>query len=232
MAIQLQGNGGVVAEVDGTTFRAIRVTARPVNYGSLGMYRLGMHSGVMAAALAANAEIYQFRWTDATNFALVFRVSISAGGPQIAATGAVLSWSLMMAVARAWSVIGSGGTRAVMTGNINKLRTSMGTSLVNDAGIATTAGLTAGTKTIDHATSNMGTVTGAFSTGAITVQTVANMLPHTDLFNAVYGGSHPLVLAGTGGGEGFIIRNGTVNFPAAATWVFSVTSEWAEAAAF
>ena len=227
MAIQIQGNGGVVAEVDGTTFRAIRITARPINYGSLGMYRLGMQSGTMAAALAANAEMFQFRWADATNLGLVYKVSLSAGA-NVAATAAALG-TFCMAAARAWSAAGSGGLRAVLTGNISKLRTSMGTSLVNDAGISTTAGLTAGTKTIDHATSNMGSVSFGIGTGAITTALNLTFLEQTPLFDADGEGMHPLVLAQN---EGFIIRNGTVIFPATMTWVFSVNCLWAEASAF
>lgn len=227
MAIQIQGNGGVVAEVDGTTFRAVRVTGRPINYGSLGMYRLGMHSGTIAAALAANAELFQFRWPDATNLALVYKVSISAGA-NVAASAAALG-SIVMAAARSWSAAGSGGTRAVLTGNINKLRTSMGTSLVNDAGIASTGALTAGTKTIDHATSNLGAVAFGIGTGAITAATNLSFLDDVRLFDADGEGMHPLIHAQN---EGFIIRNGTVAFPAAMTWVLAVNVVWAEAAAF
>lgn len=230
MAIQIQGNGGVVAEVDGTTFRALRITARPINYGSLGMYRLGMTSGTMAAALAANAEMFQWRWTDATNLGMVWKVSISAGA-QLASTAAV-AFAFNMAVARAWSVVGSGGLRAVLTGNIAKLRTSMGTSLVNDAGISTTAGLTAGTKTIDHATSNLGAVASGIGTGAITTAIAMPLLPLSILFDADGEGQHPLICGATGGGEGFIIRNSPVAFPATMTWVFSVNVLWAEALAF
>ena len=227
MAIQIQGNGGVVAEVDGTTFRAIRVTARPVNYGSLGVYRLGMTTGTMAAALGANAEIFQWRWADATNLGIVYKVSMSAG-QQLASTAAV-AISFNMAVARAWTVVGSGGLRAVLTGNINKLRTSMGTSLVNDAGISTTAALTAGTKTIDHATSNLSAWAGGVGTGAITTQTQMNLMPHFAFFDADGEGACPLVCAQN---EGFIIRNSPVAFPATMTWVASVNVLWAEAAAF
>lgn len=227
MAIQIQGNGGVVAEVDGTTFRAIRVTARPVNYGSLGMYRLGMHTGTMAAALAANAEIFQWRWADATNLGLVYKVSMSAGA-QLASTAAV-AFSFNMAVARSWSAAGSGGLRAVLTGNISKLRTNMGTSLVSDAGISTTAGLTAGTKTIDHATSNLSTVASGIGTGAITTAIAIPLLPLTIMFDADGEGQMPLVCAQN---EGFIIRNSPVAFPATMTWVGAVNCLWAEAAAF
>lgn len=227
MSIQIQGNGGVVAEVDGTTFRALRITTRPINYGSLGVYRLGMTTGTMAAGLANDAEIFQWRWPDATNLGIVYKVTISVG-QQLASTGA-LALGFNMAIARSWSAAGSGGLRAVLTGNICKLRTSMGTSLVNDAGISTTGALTAGTKTIDHATSNIGAVSFGVGTGAITVTTTMNLLPDTDLFNALDGSAHPIVFVQN---EGFIIRNKPVSWPATVTWCASVNATWAEAAAF
>jgi hypothetical protein len=225
MAIQIQGNGGVVAEVDGTTFRAIRVTARPVNYGALGMYRLGATSGTIAAALAANSELFQFRWPDASNLALVYKVNISAG-LNVAATAAGLV-SLVMTAARTWTAAGSGGTRLTLTGNNCKLRTSMGTTLVNDAGIATTGALTAGTKTLDA--TNLAAVAFAILTGAITTVVSGTILPPTDLFASGTEGDHPLVLAQN---EGFVIRNGATAFPASATWHLGVNVLWAEAAAF
>jgi hypothetical protein len=219
MAIQVQGNGGVIA--------ALRVTSRPLNYGSLGAYKLGMASGTMAVSLAANAELFQFRWTDATNLAVIHRVNVSAGS-NVAATAATLL-SLNMAIARSWTGIGTGGTRAVLTGNISKLRTSMGTSLVNDAGISTTAGLGAGTKTIDHATTNLASVSFGIGTGAITVSNNLTFLPTVELLNVDSPADHPIVFAQN---EGFIIRNGVVAFPAGMTWTFSVNTSWIEAAAF
>jgi hypothetical protein len=227
MAIQIQGNGGVVAEVDGTTYRALRVTSRPLNYGSLGAYKLGMASGTMAVSLVANSELFQFRWPDATNLAVVYRVNISAGSNVAASTAALLSFN--MAIARSFGASGSGGTRAVLTGNISKLRTSMGTSLVNDAGISTTTGLGAGTKTIDHATSNLASVSFGIGTGAITTSNNLTFLPTTELLNVDSPSDHPIVFAQN---EGFIIRNGTVAFPAGMTWTFSVNTSWIEAAAF
>jgi hypothetical protein len=227
MAIQIQGNGGVIAEVDGTTFRALRITARPVNYGSLGIYRLGMTSGTMAAALGANAEIFQWRWADATNLGLVHKVSFSAA-LQLASTAAV-ALGINMAFARGWSAAGSGGLRAVLTGNIAKLRTSMGTSLVNDAGISTTAGLTAGTKTIDHATSNAGAMVGGVGTAAVTALGNTTLFPQQAFFDADGEGRMPFCAVQN---EGFILRNSPVAFPATMTWVFAVNVLWAEAAAF
>lgn len=227
MAIQIQGNGGVVAEVDGTTYRALRITPRPVNYGSLGIYKTGVESGIMAAALAANAEIYQFRWPDATNLALIYNVEISAGAATAATAAAALS--LNLAVARSWTGAGTGGTRSVLTGNICKLRTSMGTSLVNDMGIATTAGLTAGTKTIDHATTNMGSVSFGVGTGAITTVVAMNLIDKMHLFESNHEGGCPIIHVQN---EGHIIRNGVIAFPAGLTWKFSVETSWAEVAAY
>lgn len=224
MAIQLQGNAGTVAEVDGTTFRAVRVTGRPLDYGALGFYRVSAVSGTMAAALAANAEIFQFRWPDATRLAVVQRIAISAGA-NVAATAAALC-SVRVTAARSWTVAGSGGTRLNLTGNNQKLRTSMGTSLVNDIGISTTAGLTAGTKTLDA--QDLGGLSYGIGTGAITTALNLNLFPLTELLNIDASTDHPLVLAQN---EGFVIRSGVIN-PATMTWAFTVNVSWAEVAAY
>src|SRR6266545_506771 len=78
MAIQIQGNGGTVLEVDGSTFRAARVVARPIDHGALGHYKYGGFTGILPAALGANSEIFQFRWADTTRIALITKVKISA----------------------------------------------------------------------------------------------------------------------------------------------------------
>jgi len=226
MPIQFQGNGGVVAEVDGTTFRAIRVTNRPVNYGSLGYYRIGALSGTMAAALAAGSDIFQWRWTDATNLGLLYKVAISASA-NVAATAAAITGFLLTA-ARNWTGIGTGGTRLTMTGNNAKLRTSMGTSLINDIGVATTGLLGIGTKTLD--TTNMGSIVLGIGTGAITTSHILNLINKGDgiLFDADGEGFHPYVAAAN---EGAVIRTDVI-FPAAMTWKFGVDAVWAEAGAF
>lgn len=226
MAIQIQGNGGVVAEVDGTTFRALRVTNRPVNYGSLGYYRVGASSGTIAAALAANSELFQWRWADATNLGLLYKVQVSAGA-NVAATAAAIS-SFNLTAARNWTVAGTGGTRVNMAGNNAKLRTSMGTSLINDVGVATTAALGAGTKTLDA--TNLASIGFGIGTGAITVSLPLNILGAGDglLFDADGEGFHPFIAAQN---EGVVVRSGII-FPAAMTWQFSVNCVWAEAAAF
>jgi len=220
MGLQFQGNTGVIAEVDGTTFRAVRTTPRPVEFGALGSYRVGATSGTMAAALGANSEIFQFRWPDATRLALVHRVTISAG-VNVAATAAALL-SFRLTAARSWTVAGSGGTRLTLTTSNGKLRTSMGTTLVNDAGIATTGALTAGTKTLDA--TDLSNVSYGIGTGALTASVALDIIPDTVLFSQDDTVGYPLVLALN---EGFVIRSGLVG-PLTMTWAFSVNVHWTE----
>lgn len=226
MAIQLQGNGGTVAEVDGTSYRALRATGKPLDVGSLGHYRIGMTTGTIGAALAANGELFQFRWTDATRLCVVQKVLISAGA-NVAATAAGLV-NLDMTIARSWSAAGTGGTAATITGNNQKTRTSMGTTLLGEARCATTAALGAGTKTLDSQA--IGNVFIGIGTGAITTSAKLGLVDKIDLLEVDADMSiHPVVLAQN---EGFVIKNGATAWPAAMTWGLSVTVVWAEVSAF
>lgn len=224
MAIQIQGNGGVVAEVDGLTFRALRVTGRPIDYGALGYYSIGMVSGTIAAAIAANSEVFQFRWVDATRFAVIYRLVCSAG-MNVAATAAGL-FALRAAMARGWTADGSGGTAATMTGNNQKLRTSMGTSLVGTIRMATTAALGAGTKTIDG--QDFGAMATGIGTGAITTGVKLPIFDQQNLLNVDSTNDHPVILATN---EGILVRVGNAG-PAAMTWHLAVSCQWAEVTAF
>ena len=218
MAIQLQGNSGVVAEVDGTNYRAMRATLRPIDAGALGSYRISQLSGTMAAGLAANAEIFQFRWSDATRLCVV--TSVIWDGLSGSATAFAAGFGKVdMLVARSWTADGSGGTAATITGNNGKQRTSMGTTLLGASRIASTAALTAGTKTLD--TQAVGQYSAAFGTG-----TSVQWMPQFDLFHADPGGESPLIFAQN---EGFVVR---ATVPATGTWQFGVTVVWAEVTAY
>jgi hypothetical protein len=220
--------GGVSAALAGVGAEAaspMHMVRYPVSVGAGGAYRLGTVSGTMAAALAANAEIFQFRYvTAASRVALVYKVSIAAGAN--VAAGAAAITSFRMTAARSWTAAGTGGTRLNLTGDNVNLRTSYTTSEVNDAGISTTAGLTAGTKTLD--TTDLSSVSIGIGTGAITTGVALSLLPLTNLFDADGEGQHPLVLANQ---EGFIIRSGII-FPITMTWAFSVNVLWLEVPAF
>jgi len=218
MAIQLQGNGGTVAEVDGTNYRAMRATLRPIDAGALGAYRLSLLSGTMAAGLAANSEVFQFRWSDATRLCVV--TSVLWDGLSGSATAFTAGFGKVdLLVARSWTADGSGGSPATLSGNNQKQRTSMGSTLLGAARISSTAALTAGTKTLD--THAHGQYSAAFGTATST-----QWIPQFDLFHADPGGEAPLIFAQN---EGFVVR---ATVPATGTWQFGVTVCWTEVAAY
>lgn len=218
MAIQLQGNGGTVAEVDGANYRALRTTLRPIDYGAFGAYRLSMLSGTMAAGLTANSEVFQFRWSDATRLCAV--TSIIWDGLSGSATAFAAGFGKVdLMVARSWTADGSGGSAATISGNTQKQRTSMGSTLLGSARISSTAALTVGTKTLDNQAH--GQYSAAFGTATST-----QWIPQLDLFHADPGGESPLVLAQN---EGFVVR---ATVPATGTWQFGVTVVWTELAEY
>lgn len=220
MAIQVQGNSGTVVEVDGTTFRAMRITSRPVEYGALGLYRIAMLSGTMAAGIAAASEIFQARWTNATNLALIWGLSFDGFGSATAFTAGFGNMS--MTIARSWTADGSGGTAATLTGNNQKMRTSMGTSLMGTIRVSTTAALGAGTKTLDAQ---------PIAQIALSINAVANtqyLPPATVAYGNLEAGGNPtpVVLAQN---EGIVVR---ATVPATGTWQFGVTMAWAEVTSY
>lgn len=224
MAIQIQGNGGTVVEVD-TNTRAFRVAQRPLDVGSLGAYSLGVVTGILPAALGANSEIFQFRWTHATNICILRSVRISASvSTTFFAAGVPVQ--IEMRIARGWSVDGSGGTAQVFsTANTNKKRTSFALSSLSDTGVrvATTAALGAGTKTLD-------TNPCAFIAAAGPITASLNGLiipPYTTLWSRDTSDEYPFTFVQN---EGFVIRS--VAVPATGTWTLAATIEWAEMASF
>lgn len=208
----------------GAQNKSARIEARGVDYGVLGHYSYGGFTGILPAALAANSEIYQFRWADATRFAVITKVIISAAvSTTFFAAGVPVQIDMIKSTA--WSVAGTGGT-ALTPAAALKHRTSMGSSLVvaGDARIATTAALGAGTKTLEA-----NSMAALIAAGPITASLNGVIIPpSTILFNAEPGdGEHPLILAQN---EGFSIRS--VAVPGTGTWQASVRIRWAEVAAY
>ena len=222
MAIQVQGNGGVVAEVDGTTYRALRVTLRPVDYGALGSYRVSVISGTMAAGLAGASEVFQVRWTAATNLALIWGVQLDGmGGSATAFTAGFASFRLF--IARGWSADGTGGNTATLTGNNNKLRTSMATSSMGTVRSSSTAALGAGTKTNDA--QPVGQITYTIGTTAnVIYQIQVGLFGSNSLEDG--GNPAPIVLAQNEG----VVMQATV--PATGTWQFGATMSWSEVTSY
>ncbi len=230
MAIQIQGNSGTVAEVDGTVFRAQRVRATPLDYGAFGHYRVSSVTGILPAALAAGAVVYSFRWGDATRLGVLLRLK-TRFLPLTLFTAATLTdaTSFDAYVGRSFSASHTGGTALTPTGNNAKCRTSMATSLMTDLRIASTAALAGGTLTVD-ANPFVQSIRKANRTNVATgtEETISPTTDGIDLDFDMASGDHPLVFAAN---EGFVIRNRTV-WPVAGTGQLMVTCVWAEVAAF
>lgn len=224
MALQIQGSGGEILEVDGPVFQAGRMSAKPLDYGTLGHYGFGSSTGILPAALAANSEVYQFRWSNTLNLAVIRKVRISACvSTTFFAAGVPIRLDLVKATG--WTVAGTGGTAITMAALLKK-RTSMGNSLMTagDMRIATTAALGVGTKTLETLA-----LSDVVAAGPITASLNGQIIaPGTLLWQAEVGdGEHPLTLAQN---EGFVIRS--VAVPATGTWQLSVNVDWAEVAAY
>jgi hypothetical protein len=227
MAIQTQGFGGVISEVDGTIFRAPRVTVRPTDPGALGHYRISVVTGTMAAALAASAQLFQFKWTDATRLAVIYRLYANFV-PLTLFTAATLTdhTSVDAFFVRTFAA-GGGGTTLTLTGNSAKLRTNMGTSLAA-INVSTTAALTAATTLDAHPFAQSIRKGNRVNPAAATEETIHPTDNDLNFVADVSIGEHPIVLAQN---EGVVIRNRTV-WPAAGTGVYLFGCSWAEVAAY
>lgn len=228
MSVQIRGNSGTVAEVDGTTHRAQRVTTRPLE--ALGHYHLGVVSGTLAAALAANAVVFSARWGHASNLCIVTSLK-TRFLPLTPFTAATLTdhTSFDALIGRTFTASHTGGTALTLTGNSFKTRASMATTSFTDIRIAATAALGGGTVTLDPhpfaATLRKG---NRVNPAAATEETIMPTTDGMDVDYYVSDGMHPIVLAQN---EGIVIRNRTV-WPAAGTGILMVEMRWAEVTSY
>ena len=218
MALQIQGNGGTVAEVESAS-RALRAALRPIDIGSLGSFRKAMTSGTIAAGLSAASLVFGMRWapTPSTHLALVRRIMVAAGVSGTAFAAGFVKFDAF--AARSYTALeSSGGTAGTFGGNNAKLRTAHATSVGMTCYMAATGAISGGTHTDD---------TDPFAQASIAVPAVAGQLliNPTELFRAAPG-EHPLVLASN---EGFVIK---ATVPATGTWQLGVTVDWDEVASF
>jgi hypothetical protein len=198
MATKSNETGTVFETVD-PTYKAGRASIW--SQDSLGAYRVAAFSG-LTTVLAANAEVFQFRWTDATNIAVLkflkVRVAVITGftAAQELAFDAILAAS--------WSADGSGGT-TITPGATNLLkRSSYPQSKVGAMRISTTGALTAGTKTLYG---------NALQDAAI-----------EETLDMTNSGDDPAIF---GQNEGLVVRN-IIAMGAAGTVRWAVQMAWAE----
>jgi len=221
--IQIVDALGNLAKV-GQDFGAVKTENKPIDMQGLGAYAYGGFTGVLPAALGANSEIFQFRWADATRFAIIRKIRISAAvTTTFFAAGVPMQIDLIKSTA--WTVAGTGGT-AITPAALLKKRTSMPSTLLasGDMRIATTAALGAGTKTLE--TLSLGAVVAACP---ITASLNGLIIPAGTILwqSEIADGEHPLVLAQN---EGFSIRS--VAVPATGTWQATVEIQWSEASSY
>jgi len=220
MPIQVQGNGGVTAEVDGSVYRALRITNRPLDYGSFGHYRLAT-TVALVVSQAANGTLFSFRWGDATRLAVLLGLRLKL--IQTAAATATITPRFQVFIARSFTVADSAGTAITLTGNNMKKRTSgMGTTLVSDIRkSAVAAGLTAGTRTLD--------AEPILELGAQQTITTVNQQQYVADLDPD-GAQHPTQVFAQN--EGFIVRGPTIVFGVAGTADLMVDLTWAEVSAY
>lgn len=210
--------------IDPTT-KAARVSARPLEHGVGGHYHLAMRSGQLAAALAANAVLFSFRWGSSSLLAIIESIRLQFQ-PIVVFTGHQ-EISFEAYVGRAFSAAHTGGTAATLTGNNGKARASHPTSQIptnGDVRIASTAALGGGTVTLDANPFAVGVGSPNIVNSAAGTAYVAYNRPVLEYKPWIADGEHPIVLAQN---EGFVIRNGIV-WPAAGTGVIGVEIRWAE----
>lgn len=203
--------------------RFVRPVPSAKNEAIYGQYGVAARTGIIAAGISNDAELLQFRWNpaDVSKRAFIRGIWVDAAvSTTYFAAGVPLQLELLKCTG--WSAAGSGGA-AVDPGaaNCRGSSTMKATEVVaDDFRIATTAGLTAGTKTI--ATPAVGfNLSGAPITASLSGQVFA---PNTALFEAdLARGDHPLELIAT---EGFIVR---CRAPATGTWAATFKIEWDEA---
>lgn len=225
MGIQIIGSGGSVQEVGAFSAKGAHIISKPQDYGTLGHYQAAVQSGAIAAAMAANGEVFHARWTDATRFCLIQKIIITGIRATTAFAAGVID--IKATIARAWTGDGSGGTALTLTGDNQAMRASMGASLFGAIRIATTAALTAGTKALD--TQDVGNIITHSSGGVGSATPIIGSiyLPHNILFDAgVANGEHPILLAQN---EGIIVR---ATVPGTGVWNIGVMIKWCEVAAF
>jgi hypothetical protein len=212
--------------VDGTTFRALRVTPRPVNYGVYGIYRIAARTGSVGP-FANFTEYFQFRWSSSSALCLVSRIGLSIGASR--ASSNLISRKPFLTLIRClnWTANGTGGTDVTPVGDDCKLRTSMATSQVANIRVCTTTPLGVGTKAEDSVA--LGAVQLSIGAGALTTTVSAQMLEPTWMFDSREEGNMPLVF---GKNEGFTLQNGNVAWSTNFLCSICINVAWAEVASF
>ena len=218
--IQSGANSTSLMSVD-ATFAAAHMTLRPPE--QTGSYQIAALSGAVTG-VGAGSPVFSMRWAPGTGaLCLINNVTISA----TVTTGFTAQQELEYAlfVARGFTVSDAAGTQVIMSGNNQKLRTSMNTSLIASGGdmrISSTVALTAGTRTLDSQPLNANSFMAIAATASSAISNV-----NIPLFDR-YPGEYPIVLANN---EGIVVNN-LLAMGAAGVVRLVVSVSWTEVATY
>ena len=209
-----------MAEVGGTTFRAMHVHMKPLEYGALGHYRTAIKL-TMATTQAANSRLFEVRNTHASNLLVPTRIRAAV---QPAGT-VTTAYGFELGLFRVTSFTAVDTTNTV-TPTSSVKRTSMaaypGGAHVRHVTVAgAAAGMTGGTLTKDA--NAIASMIAWLATAAAT-----SMPVERELMDDV-NGTHPLVCAQN---EGWELENVVAGSATANVVQAMLDVSWAEVASF
>ena len=218
--IQSGANSTSLMSVD-PTFAAAHMSLRPPE--QTGSYQIAALSGAVAG-VGAGSPVFSMRWAPGTGaLCLINSVVISAAVTTGFTTQQELEFGLF--AARGFTVADTAGTQQVVSGNNQKMRTNMNTSLIASGGdmrISSTVALTAGTRTLDSQPMNANSFFAIAGTASSAITNV-----NIPLFDR-QPGEYPIVLANN---EGIVINN-ILAMGAAGVLRLVVYVNWTEVATY
>ena len=206
------------------TFLAARIAARPLDYEGegqvLGHYKVGLKTGVIAAAYTAAQDFVSFMWQPAISaYAVLISISVGLTISNVTDTNIVLD--VQAFTGRSFTVQATGGGAVVFGAQNQKNRSTMGNSRANVYYANGTAPLTAGTRTLD---------TQPFAAAPLPLPAVVGgCSPLVELYAWKSLGQHPEVYAPS---EGFVIQNIAAGPAATGALEYYFNLEWAEVVLF
>ena len=151
MSIIIIGSSGTTANVDGTVYQALKVTARPVDYGLLGSYSIERTNTPTGGGTAGSIGCFlTVRWIDPIVIALVWNVQLQCFDLLSGTPDAAAFQQISLYANRQYTAPATGTDAAATLGTGNKVRSSMGSSFASNLVITSTNGTaTAGTSFAD-----------------------------------------------------------------------------------
>lgn len=224
MTERISGSSGNLLEISSSG--GIETNLKPG--GVLGSYSFSVTSGTLAAALAAGAPIFSFRWGNATRFAVIHRLKLKFQTLTLFTAAQLVDFGFDALVGRTFTTAPIGGTGLTLASPNFKKRATMAATLATDIRIASTAALTGAVVTLDaHPfAASIGDPQRVNPAAGTEEQSINN--PTLEWEPNLLSGEYPLVLAQN---EGIIIANRAL-WPIAGTGIIQVDMAWSEVASY